>query len=67
MKCNVGKIDRAIRILVGLGIIALGLYYKSYWGALGAVPILTGILGFCPAYAPFGIDTCKLERKDEQK
>jgi len=59
MKCNVGKTDRIIRIVLGIIIIAAGLYYQSWWGLIGAVPLLTAALGWCPAYLPFGISTCK--------
>lgn len=63
MKCNVGKIDKILRLVLGLAIIAVGLYFKSWWGAIGIVPIATGLCGNCPLYAPFGISTCKTENK----
>lgn len=56
---NVGKTDRFIRIIVGLVIIGIGIYYKSWWGAIGIIPIITGSLGWCPAYLPFKINTNK--------
>lgn len=59
MTCNVGGLDRILRIIAGLLIIALGLYFQSWWGAVGAVPLLTGIIGICPAYLPFKLSTCK--------
>jgi hypothetical protein len=59
MKCNVGKTDRIIRVILGGGIIASGVYFQSWWGAIGVVPILTAALGWCPAYLPFGISSCK--------
>ena len=59
MKCNVGKADRMVRVVVGLGVLAAGAYFKSWWGLLGLVPLLTAVLGFCPVYLPFGISTCK--------
>ena len=59
MKTNVGKTDRIIRIILGVGIIANGVYFRNSWGAIGAVPIITAIVGWCPAYLPFGISTCK--------
>jgi len=58
MQCNVGKADKAVRIIGGLAIIAAGLYFGSWWGAIGVLPIITGTLGWCPAYLPFGISTC---------
>ncbi|MDQ5768689.1 YgaP family membrane protein [Thiothrix subterranea] len=58
MTCNVGSIDRTLRIVAGLVILALGFYYKSWWGAVGAVPLLTGLMNWCPAYSLFGISSC---------
>lgn len=64
MATNVGTIDRILRILVGLALIgaALGLYgpaYTSVWGWIGVIPIITALVGWCPAYTIFGIKTCK--------
>jgi len=59
MKCNVGKTDRIIRVILGTGIIAIGVYLKSWWGAIGIMPIFTAAIGWCPAYLPFGISTGK--------
>ena len=59
MKKNVGKADRAVRILLGVGLLAAGWYYQTWWGAIGVVPLFTGSTGWCPAYLPFGISTCK--------
>lgn len=61
MKNNVGAIDRVIRVIVGLAIIAAGVIYHSWWGAIGAIPILTAIVGWCPPYAMLGINTRKKE------
>jgi ribose/xylose/arabinose/galactoside ABC-type transport system permease subunit len=62
MKQNVGGIDRSVRAILGLAIIAAGFYFKSWWGAIGLVPLLTAALGWCPAYAPFGLTTCAVRR-----
>jgi hypothetical protein len=59
MKCNVGKTDKAIRIIVGAAIILAGVYFKSWWGAVGVIPLITAFIGWCPAYIPFGISTSK--------
>ena len=58
MKCNVGRTDKIIRAIIGLGLLAAGGYFKSGWGLVGLVPLLTAGVGFCPAYLPFGISTC---------
>jgi hypothetical protein len=57
MNRNVGGLDRGFRVVFGLFVIALGLTYRSWWGALGAVPLLTGIFAWCPVYLPFGTST----------
>ena len=59
MKCNVGKTDKVIRIIIGLAIGAAGYYFKSWWGLVGIVPIFTALISWCPLYLPFGIKTCK--------
>jgi hypothetical protein len=59
MKCNIGNTDRVIRIIAGLGLIAWGLATQNPWGAIGLVPLLTGIIRWCPAYVPFKISTNK--------
>lgn len=64
MKPNVGGIDRIVRILAGLAILGAGLYFKSWLGLIGILPILTGTFRFCPAYLPFGLSTCS---KTEEK
>ncbi len=63
MKCNVGGTDRIIRIILGVIIILAGVYFKSWWGAVGILLIVTGLVRFCPAYIPFGFSTCKPEKK----
>lgn len=63
MKRNVGKADRTIRVLLGIAIIGIGIYFKSWWGLLGIIPLFTATLGWCPAYLPFGISTCKIDSK----
>jgi hypothetical protein len=59
MPRNEGSLDRILRIVVGLVLIALVFVGpQTQWGWIGVVPLLTGIIGFCPAYAIFGIRTC---------
>lgn len=62
MNSNVGGADRLVRVILGVAIVAAGLYFKSWWGAVGAVPILTATIGWCPLYAPFGLSTCGTKR-----
>ncbi|WP_240006361.1 YgaP family membrane protein [Pseudaquidulcibacter saccharophilus] len=60
MKCNEGTIDRALRVIVGLALISLVFVGpKTMWGLIGIVPLLTGAIGFCPAYTLIGLNTCK--------
>jgi len=58
MKANVGGADRAFRIVGGIVVIAAGLYFKSWWGVIGVLLLLTGVIRWCPAYIPFGLSTC---------
>jgi hypothetical protein len=60
MQCNVGGIDRALRIIVGALLVALAITnVVGVWGWIGIVPLATGIFRFCPAYPLLGIKTCK--------
>lgn len=60
MQKNMGSIDRALRAIVGLVLIALVFVGpQTPWGWIGIVPLLTAALGWCPAYVPFGIKTCR--------
>lgn len=64
IKPNLGSIDRTIRILAGIGLLALVFVGpQSPWGYLGLVPLLTGVIGFCPAYCPLGLGTCRLPKQ----
>lgn len=63
MTQNVGNIERAIRILVGLVLIGQAASGTvGWWGWLGIVPLATGALGWCPPYAIFGINTCSMKK-----
>jgi hypothetical protein len=60
---NVGGIDRVIRIVVGIALIAATLTGTiGVWGWIGVVPLATGIFGMCPAYKLIGLNTCPLKR-----
>ena len=57
MKANIGSIDRAIRVVIGLAILAVGYRMHAWWGLLGLLPLLTAVVSWCPVYLPFGIRT----------
>lgn len=64
MKANVGGIDRILRIVVGLVLIALAASGTvGAWGWIGVVPVLTGLFKFCPAYTLLGMNTCPMQSK----
>ena len=59
MTRNEGNVDRALRVIVGLVLIALVFVGpKTPWGWIGILPILTGASGLCPLYTLLGISTC---------
>jgi len=63
MKINEGAPDRILRVVVGLAILSLAFVGpQTPWAYLGLVPLLTGLVGFCPAYALLGLSTCKAPR-----
>jgi hypothetical protein len=62
MQKNVGGIDRVIRIVAGLAIIGLGIYFKNWLGILGLVLFFTGLISWCGLYKLFGINTCKIKK-----
>lgn len=56
---NVGNLDRIVRIVVGLGLLALVFVGpQTPWGLIGIVPLVTGLTRKCPAYSLIGVDTC---------
>ncbi len=61
---NVGMADRVARIVLGLALLAFALGYIfpatgfNWLGWIGVVPILTALIGWCPAYTLFGVTTC---------
>jgi hypothetical protein len=60
MKVNEGSIDRAVRVVIGLVLISLVFIGpQSPWGWIGLIPLVTGLVGFCPMYTLFGMSTCK--------
>lgn len=64
MKANVGGIDKILRIVVGLGLIgATAAGALPVWGYIGVVPLVTGLMGWCPAYTLLGVNTCPLKKE----
>ena len=63
MTRNVGTIDRAARIVIGLAVLSLILVLEGetrWFGLIGLVPLATGLVGNCPLYSVFGLSTCPL-------
>ena len=61
MKCNAGKLDRALRIIAGAALIAWAIISGNLFGYAGIILVVTGLVGFCPFYPLLGINTgCKL-------
>jgi hypothetical protein len=60
---NVGTVDRILRIIVGVILIALVFVGpQTPWGWIGVIPIATALIGWCPAYRLLGIRTCPVEK-----
>lgn len=60
MTLNMGTADRTIRALVGIVLLALVFVGpQTPWGWIGVIPLVTALVGYCPAYSIFGIRTCK--------
>jgi len=63
MTVNEGTIDRIVRVVIGIALLSLVFVGpQTMWGLVGIVPLLTGIVGFCPAYKLFGLSTCAGEK-----
>jgi hypothetical protein len=58
---NIHNIERVVRVLGGAVLVSLAFWGPANpWFFLGLVPMLTGLVGWCPPYAMLGINTCKL-------
>ncbi|MCB1423234.1 MAG: DUF2892 domain-containing protein [Nitratireductor sp.] len=66
-KTNVGGIDRILRIVVGIALLAAFFLYPEaswrYWALIGIVPLATGLLSTCPIYSILGLSTCPVKAK----
>jgi len=64
MNTNIGDIDRLVRFLAGGALLLLFFFGPhSYWALLGLIPLLTALVGFCPAYKLLGMSTNPLEKR----
>jgi hypothetical protein len=57
LKKNVGYMDSLLRAIIGTLIVALGIYFNSYWGFIGLIPVISGAVSFCPVYRFMRIST----------
>ena len=63
MTPNVGGIDRVLRVILGVVLVALAVMGTiGPWGWIGLVPLATAALGFCPLYTVLGFSTCPLKK-----
>ncbi len=63
MPTNEGNLDRALRVIAGAGILSLAFIGpQSAWGYVGLVPLITGLVGYCPLYSLLGLNTCPVKR-----
>lgn len=63
MKANEGTADRILRVIVGAGVLSLAFVGPhTPWGYVGVIPLLTGLVGYCPLYAILGFNTCGLPK-----
>ena len=63
MKANVGGLDKVLRIVFGIVLIALAATGNvGMWGYIGVVPLLTGLIGWCPLYPMLGINSCPMKK-----
>lgn len=63
MKSNVGGIDKILRILVGIALIAWALVGGPIWAWIGVIPLATGLMSWCPFYPILGLSTCPLKEE----
>jgi hypothetical protein len=62
MKINVGGLDRGLRVVAGVALVAWALFGGPVWAWIGVVPLATGLFGTCPLYSVLGINTCALSK-----
>ena len=60
---NEGTIDRALRVAIGIVLLSLTvLGPQTLWGLVGLIPLVTGLVGYCPVYKLIGLNTCPLQK-----
>ena len=57
MQCNLNKTDRAVRVILGVGLLGAGIYFRSWWGLLGVPLLINAAVGYCGLYQLLGIST----------
>lgn len=63
MKKNSGNLDRSIRVILGVGLLSIVFVGpQTPWGYVGLIPLLTGLVGYCPLYGILGFNTCPLNK-----
>ncbi|MCR4301909.1 MAG: DUF2892 domain-containing protein [Sulfuricaulis sp.] len=65
MEKNIGNLDKALRVIIGIALLSLLFILEGdarWWGLIGIVPILTVVMGWCPAYTLLGVSTCKTKQ-----
>jgi hypothetical protein len=61
MTHNAGTLDRILRVVLGLALLSLVFVGPHTWlGFIGVVPLITGLIGFCPLYRLLGVNTCSV-------
>ncbi|HEX7951582.1 MAG TPA: DUF2892 domain-containing protein [Burkholderiales bacterium] len=66
MKTNVGTLDKVVRVILGIGLLSLIFLLEGnakWWGLVGLIPLITGLVGTCPLYMILGLSTCSAETR----
>jgi hypothetical protein len=68
MDKNVGNVDRLLRVVVGIALIAMVFVGpQTPWGWIGLIPLATAAMSWCPLYTVLGIKTCAVEPVKEKR